>query len=113
MATYNLTEYSDIYLKGSESLWQYYRDEPALDSNNTEVTILALQVNIVLKNKNSISFKFKEKIIKQKGNYDIKDVKIMVALKYLSNFWRTLKTSLINCKISLMLTWSKKNFSRW
>ena len=34
----------------------------------------------------------------------------MVALKYLSNFWRTLKTSLINCKISLMLTWSKKKF---
>ena len=64
MATYNLTEYSDIYLKGSENLWQYYRDEPALDNNNTEVTILALQVNIALGNKNSILFKFKEKIIK-------------------------------------------------
>ena len=28
-------------------------------------------------------------------------------LKYLSNFWRTLDTPLINCKIELLLTWSK------
>ena len=27
-------------------------------------------------------------------------------LKYLSNFCRTLETSLINCEINLMLTWS-------
>ena len=27
--------------------------------------------------------------------------------KYLSNFWRTLDTPLINCKIELLLTWSK------
>ena len=31
---YNLIEYSDIYLKTSGSLWQYYRDEPALDIND-------------------------------------------------------------------------------
>ena len=30
----------------------------------------------------------------------------MVPLKYLSNFWRTLEMSLINCKVSLFLTWS-------
>ena len=28
-------------------------------------------------------------------------------LKYLSNFWRTLEIPLINCEISLTLTWSK------
>ena len=27
-------------------------------------------------------------------------------LKYLSNFWRTLKMTLINCEINLILTWS-------
>ena len=27
---YNLIEHSDIYLKTSGSLWQCYRDEPAL-----------------------------------------------------------------------------------
>ena len=35
-----------------------------------------------------------------------KDVKIAVPLKYLnSNFWRTLEMSIINCEISLILTW--------
>ena len=29
-------------------------------------------------------------------------------LKYLSNFWRTLKMPSINCKIHLILTWSAK-----
>ena len=33
MLMYNLIEYSDAYSKTSESLWQYYRDEPALDDN--------------------------------------------------------------------------------
>ena len=30
----------------------------------------------------------------------------MVPLKYLSNFWRTLEMSLINCEIKLILDWS-------
>ena len=30
----------------------------------------------------------------------------MVPLKYLSNFWRTLEMSLINCEVKLDLTWS-------
>ena len=29
----------------------------------------------------------------------------MVPLKYISNFWRTLEMSLINCEINLILTW--------
>ena len=33
MPMYNLIEYSDAYLKTSGNLWQYYRDEPALDDN--------------------------------------------------------------------------------
>ena len=34
------------------------------------------------------------------------DIEIMVPLKCLSNFWRTLEMPLINCEINLMLTWS-------
>ena len=34
MPMYNFIEHSDTYLKTSESLWQYYRYEPALDNNN-------------------------------------------------------------------------------
>ena len=30
----------------------------------------------------------------------------MVPLKYLSNFWRTLEMSFINCEVELILTWS-------
>ena len=33
-------------------------------------------------------------------------VQIIVPLKYLSNFWRTLEMTLINCEINLILTWS-------
>ena len=33
-----------------------------------------------------------------------KNVKIMVPLKYLLNFWRTLGMLLINCEINLILT---------
>ena len=28
MPMYNLTEYSDNYSKTSESVWQYYKDDP-------------------------------------------------------------------------------------
>ena len=30
MPMYNLIEYSDAYLKGSRSLWQYYWDKTAV-----------------------------------------------------------------------------------
>ena len=34
------------------------------------------------------------------------DVEIMVPLKYLSNFRRTLEMSLINCEVEVILNWS-------
>ena len=42
----------------------------------------------------------------QTGGDGTKDVEIMAPLKYLSNFWRTLETPLINCEVNLILTWS-------
>ena len=35
------------------------------------------------------------------------ETKLVVPLKHLSNFWRTLNIPLINCEIKLILTWSK------
>ena len=32
---------------------------------------------------------------------------VVIPLKHLSNFWRTLNIPLINCEIELILTWSK------
>ena len=43
----------------------------------------------------SASFKFKQQIIGQTGNVGTKNVEIMVSLKYLGNFWRTLEKPLI------------------
>ena len=38
-------------------------------------------------------------------NSSVKEAKIVVPLKYLSNFWRSLEMPLINCKIYLELNW--------
>ena len=32
---------------------------------------------------------------------------MIVPLKYLNNFWRTLKMTLINCEVNLEVTWCK------
>ena len=89
MPMYNLIEYSDNYAKTPGSLWQYYRNEP---NNNLA---------------DSESFKFTVKIRgKTPNNDNEKDIEIMVPLKDLSNFWRTLELPLINCEVNLILTWS-------
>ena len=89
MPMYNLIEYSDSYAKTSRSLWQYFRDEPDDDIEDSE------------------SFKSNVKITeKTPNNGNEKDVEIMVPLKYLSNFWRTLEMPFINCEVNLLLTWS-------
>ena len=55
----------------------------------------------------SESFKFKVKITgKSPAADNEKDVEIMVPLKYLNNFWRTLELPLINCEVNLILTCS-------
>ena len=87
----NLIEYSDNYAKTTGSSWQYFRDE-SVDDDDTEY---------------SKSFKSRVKITGKTPNDDNeKNVEIMAPLKYLSNFWRTLETPLINCEVNLILTWS-------
>ena len=90
MSMYSLIEYKDNYSKTSGSLWQYYRDDPNDNIRDSE------------------SFKYKIKITgKTQAAANVNDVKIAMPLKYLSNFWRTLDMPLINCEISLILTWYK------
>ena len=74
MTMYNIIEYGDIYSKTSGSLWQYYRDEPALDNEKHIVNFTANG----------------KKITGQEGDNETKDAEIMISIKYLSNFWRTL-----------------------
>ena len=44
---------------------------------------------------------------KSEVNNTEKKAEIVVPLKHLSNFWRTLDMPLINCEINLILTWSE------
>ena len=98
MPMYNLIEYSDNYVKTTGSLWQYCKDIPARNANG--------EIIIFEENNTTDSFKFKAKITGQTGNGGTKNVEIMVPLKYLINFWRTLEMPLINCEVNLILTWS-------
>ena len=70
MPMYNLIECSDKYAKTSGSLWQYHKDIP-----NDNIA-------------NSKSLKFKAR---KTGRTSAKNVEIVLPLKYLSNFWRTLE----------------------
>ena len=89
---YNLLEYSKNYRKTTRSLWKFYRDEPNSDiggrNNNVNYSI-----------KDSKSFDYKTSITgKLNGIGRTKDVEIVVPLKYLSNFWRTLNIPLLTAK---------------
>ena len=81
---YNLIEYSDIYSKTSENVWQYYRDEPTSDHIKNIIDFPA-------KKNKSTSFKFKEKITGQTGNDGTENVEIMMSLRYINNVWRILE----------------------
>ena len=98
MPMYNLVECSDNYSKTSESLWQYCKDIPPVNNNGEIVEFNGTNA--------ADSFNFKTKITSQTGDNGIKEVEIMVPIKKLSNFWRTLEMPLINFETDLILTWS-------
>ena len=99
---YNLLEYSENYKKTTGSLWNCYRDEPSNPLSS-----------------NSKSFKYKTSITGNTYNvgdgeegYDANKVgknetEVVIPLKYLSNFWKSLNIPLINCELELIVTWSK------
>ena len=96
MLMYNLIEYSDNYSKTSRSLWQYCKDISAVNDNGDIVYFNGANA--------TDSFNFKTKITAQTDDDgQINNVEIMVPLKYLINFWRTLEIVLINCEVSLIL----------
>ena len=100
MPMYNLIEYSDNYQDYSVTLCQYKRDEPPEANAINDLTT-----------DTSSSFKYKVSLLGNPvlvGNITKRSVKVVVPLKYLSNFFRSLEMPLINCKIKLSLTWKKK-----
>ena len=121
MAMYNLLEYSKNYSKTSASLWNYYRDELTDETNDNN----GPNKNVI----NSKSFKYKASITgstynvprritdddgnpANNPNYDqnkrgTKEVEIAVRLKHLGSFWNSLNIPLINCEVSMALSWSE------
>ena len=87
------------YSQTSGSLWQYCKEIPAVGDNGDIVDFNGANA--------TNSFNSKTKITgTTDDNGRIDNVEIMVPLKYLSNFWRTLEMPLINCEVELILTWS-------
>ena len=84
LITYNLFEYCKNYKKTTGNLWNYYRGEPSNPINT-----------------DSESFKYKTSILGKtpQNNYSLTNAKVVIALKYLSNFWKNLNIPLINCEI--------------
>ena len=100
MPVYNLIEYSDNYQDSSATLYQYKRDEPPEANAINDLTT-----------DTSSSFKYKVELLGNPvldGNIAKRSLKVVVPLKYLSNFFRSLEMPLINCKIKLNLTWKKE-----
>ena len=100
MPMYTLIEYSDNYQDSSATLYQYKRDEPPEGDAVPDLTV-----------DNSNSFKYKVSLLGNPvldGNITKRSVKVVVPLRYLSNFFRSLEMPLINCKIKLNLTWKKE-----
>ena len=93
MPMYNLLEYSDNYQDSTRSLYQFKRDEPPDDNANVA--------------NNTSSLVYKSKRISGTDNNNVNNVKLVVRLKYVSSFLRSLEMPLVNCKIDLELTWHK------
>ena len=92
MPVYNLIEHSNNYSK--------------LPGKKNQFSLILVVLIIFLEN--SAFIKFKQKITGKTVAGGTKNIEIIVSLKYLSTFWRTLKMPLINCKINLIVTWSDK-----
>ena len=98
MPMYDLLEQSKNYGKTTGSLWNYYRDERNSDTDDNEIMHSII---------NSKSFDYKANFMENgvtQNNLIKNNVKIVIPLKHLSNFWRNLNIPLINCEVELILT---------
>ena len=100
-------------------MWNYYRDEPnhpsADDHNTDHITVFeSFKYKAVITGKTiqyNVPPRITDKEVNQVPNSDYdaakistKETEIIVSLKHLSNFWRTLDMPLINCEVYLTLT---------
>ena len=109
MPMYNLLEYSKNYEKTSGSLFNYYRDE--VDDPNVHIGDGDERIDISMRDSKSFDYKssLNNKLPASINNIHTRnDVELAIPLKYLGNFWRILNILLINCEVSLNLSWTDK-----
>ena len=102
MTMYNLLECRKNYRITTQSFWNYYRDEP----NEESIGGGNGAINYSIKNLNYFAHKTSITGTLEGGNTK-KEAEIVVPLKHLNNFWKTLDMPLINCEVNLILKWSE------
>ena len=115
MNLYNMLEYSDNYADTTGSLYQYKRPEPRDANGNvvnlgTTLSSFKYQSGLVQKqlttpNSENLSAKTDPNFANIHRVW--KNIKTVVPLKYISNFFRNLELPLINTKLYLELNWTK------
>ena len=106
MNMYNLIEYSDNYSDSTASLYHFKRQEqnydPAHEADIVDLTVAG-----------SSSFKYKSDLLgnatEENGNTVWKNAQIIVPLKYISSFFRSLELPLINTKLYIPLNYTKNS----
>ena len=103
MLMYNLVEYSGNYADFPGTLYQFKRDESPVNDAGDYVAL-----------DNSTPFKYKASLLVKATDADgndrsLKNAKIVLPLKYVSNFFSSLEMPLINCKNHLQLNYSNNN----
>ena len=110
MNMYNLTEYSDNFSESTTSLYQFKRQEQNYDPNNSKDIV-----------NDSTSFKYKSDLLGRPDNLNDagtavlncqtvwKNAQIIVPLKYISSFFRSLELPLINTKLYIQLNNTKNS----
>ena len=115
MNLYNMLEYSDAYADTTGSLYQYKRPQPR-DANgnavNLATTLSSFKYQSGLVQKQLITPNSENVPANIDSNFDNahriwKNIKILVPLKYISNFFRNLELPLINTKSYMELNWTK------
>ena len=99
---YNLIKYSKSYRKTTGSLWNYYRDEPNSGSDGVGNN----RINYSIKDSESFNYKTSITGKLEDDHVEKDDVRIFVPLRHINNFSKTLGILLVNCEVSLTLTWS-------
>ena len=96
----HLIEYYDNYPVSTASLYQFKRQEPL--ANNADLTV-----------DDPSSFKYKSDLLgnapAEDGNAVWKNAQIMIPLKYISSFSRSLELPLINTKLYIQLNYTKNS----